>query len=233
MPEEKIRNLGGPVCSRPARPVGWGLGFPCWPPRRNAATATWRSRRRRSARRRTSGGGRRRGRGLARGKGASTYAGNVLQVVKQFFRVARSKGLVIVNPADTLDPDDSGSCIGSVTASSRRGDRAILEGARIAAGTTPTVRNALRLLLLTGVRSGELLQAEVARDRPGRGEARGGAQAHVDDPGRAPEADEEAEGEGSQALPRPPDADDDRRSSATCARSPTASGRPTSWPPST
>ena len=151
------------------------------------------------------------GAGWREGKGASTYAGNVLQVVKQFFRVARSKGLVIVNPADTLDPDDLGIvhrvCDRFLSPKEIEQFWKALESPQ---GTTPTVRNALRLLLLTGVRSGELLLAEWSEIDLDEGKPEAAAQAHVDDPGRAPEADEEAEGEGSQALPRPPDADDDR-----------------------
>jgi integrase len=92
---------------------------------------------------------------------APTRAGAVLQVMNQFFRTAQSKNLAASNPASTLDRTDMGI-------SDRKCDRFLSpaeieqfwKALDVPQGTTPTVRAALRLLLLTGVRSGELLQAE-------------------------------------------------------------------------
>ncbi len=90
--------------------------------------------------------------------GAPTHAGKVLQVAKQMFRYAESKGKVTRNPAGSLDPDDLGIV-------NRTCDRYLSRDEigpfwrALDHGMSTTVRDALRLLLLLGVRSGELLQA--------------------------------------------------------------------------
>lgn len=89
-------------------------------------------------------------------RGAASYAGKVLQITAQLFRFAQGRGDVTANPADPLDA----AALGIENNSSDR----FLNAEEIPqfwhaldrCGCTPTVRDALRLLLLTGVRSGEL-----------------------------------------------------------------------------
>lgn len=91
-------------------------------------------------------------------RGAATHAGRVLQVVKQMFKFAQGRGDVVANPADPLDAGALGvvhnDCTRILDADEIPEFWKALDTLR-----TPTVRNALRLLLLLGVRSGELLQA--------------------------------------------------------------------------
>jgi integrase len=93
-------------------------------------------------------------------RGASTHAGRVMAHVKQLFKFAQGRDDVQANPAAPLTPE----ALGVVN---RRCDRFLspaeiaefwhaLDGGR----TTPTVRDCLRLLLLLGVRTGELLRAQ-------------------------------------------------------------------------
>ncbi len=93
------------------------------------------------------------------GKGAPTQAGRVLAHVKQLFRFAQGRDDVQSNPADPLDPEALGVvsriCERHLTAT----EIAAFWQAIDKGGATPQVRIALRLLLLLGVRSGELLRA--------------------------------------------------------------------------
>jgi len=92
-------------------------------------------------------------------RGAATQAGRVLAHVKQLFRFAQGRDDIQSNPADPLDPEALGVvnrvCERHLTAKEIPAFwHAIDKG-----GATPQVRIALRLLLLLGVRSGELLRA--------------------------------------------------------------------------
>ena len=93
-------------------------------------------------------------------RGSPVHAGKVLAHTKQMFRFACSEGLILTSPADPLDPDNLGI-------ENNKRDR-ILTGDEIgllynaldrAPKMSPQVKTAIRLLLLTGLRSGELRQA--------------------------------------------------------------------------
>jgi integrase len=92
-------------------------------------------------------------------RGATTYAGRVLQVLKQLGRFGQASGYLPGNPAAPLEPQ----MLGIVSEQSDRwlsSEEIVLWwGALDAAEMTPTVRLGLRLLLLTGLRTGELLKA--------------------------------------------------------------------------
>lgn len=92
------------------------------------------------------------------GRGSPTQAGRVLQILRQFFQFAQSRGYTSTNPAATLIRDDLGVV-------SRVRDRVFApdEIQRYWKAldskdtqTSPTIRDALRLLLLLPVRTGEL-----------------------------------------------------------------------------
>jgi integrase len=90
-------------------------------------------------------------------RGATTHAGKVFQVLSQILRFAQGRGDIVSNPADPLDPETLG-------VENNLSDRFLSSEElplfwRALEPVTPTIRSALRLLLLTGVRSGELLQA--------------------------------------------------------------------------
>lgn len=94
-------------------------------------------------------------------RGSSTQAGVVLAVLKQFFRFACDRDELATSPAERFR---NPRALGVTKNVSQR----FLPPEEITAfwraldaykGMTPTVRNGLKLLLLTGVRSGELLQA--------------------------------------------------------------------------
>lgn len=95
-------------------------------------------------------------------RGSPTQAGAVLATLKQLFNFAWSRGDTSSNPTAPLrDPE----ALGVV----RRTCDRFLSTDELAAfwkaldaqtGMTPVVRTGLKILLLTGVRSGELLQAE-------------------------------------------------------------------------
>ena len=96
-------------------------------------------------------------------RGSRTQAGVVLGVLKQLFNFACRRGDIATNPTAPLV--DGGEALGVVKNTCAR----FLSPEEIGAfwkaldaykGMTPTVRIGLRLLLLTGVRSGELLRAE-------------------------------------------------------------------------
>jgi integrase len=97
-------------------------------------------------------------------RGAPTQAGVVLAILKQLFNFALERGDVDANPAERFR---NPRVLGVVQNVCQR----YLSAEEIAAfwraldayrGLSPTVRNGLKLLLLTGVRSGELLQAREA-----------------------------------------------------------------------
>jgi integrase len=98
--------------------------------------------------------------GAKRKVGAPTQAGAVFAVLKQLFRFAQGRGRLALNPCAPLDPE----ALGIVKNTCQR----FLSAEEIGqfwraldsyTGMTPTVRAGLKLLLLTGVRSGELLRA--------------------------------------------------------------------------
>jgi len=96
-------------------------------------------------------------------RGSTRQAGVVLAVMKQFFGFALDRGDVEANPAERFR---NPRALGITANVSQRyltpAEIAALWNALDACGATPTVRNGLKLLLLTGARSGELLQARIA-----------------------------------------------------------------------
>ena len=117
-------------------------------------------------------------------RGAKAHAGKVLGLLKQLFKFAEGRDLIQRNPAARLDPDDLGIVLGRRkrwlseteipifwTALDERTEPVYVERHDPRTGKTQkyvqtmptlgdTTRAGLRVLLLTGVRSGELLQAE-------------------------------------------------------------------------
>jgi integrase len=95
------------------------------------------------------------------GRGSRVQAGHVLALLRQFFGFAVDRDDLQVNPADRFK---NPRALGVEKNTSQR----VLSDEELVAfwkaldrgGMTPTVRGALRLLLLLGVRAGELLQAE-------------------------------------------------------------------------
>lgn len=93
-------------------------------------------------------------------RGSPVQAGVVFAVMKQLFRFAQGRNDIATNPAAVLDPGALGIVKGEssryLTAEELPAFWRALDAYQ---GMTPTVRHGLRVLLLTGVRSGELLQA--------------------------------------------------------------------------
>jgi integrase len=93
-------------------------------------------------------------------RGSPTQAGAVLAVAKQLFRFAQGRDELVANPAAVLDPGALGvvrnRCQRYLTPEEIAAFWAALDACK---GMTPTVRIGLKLLLLLGVRSGELLLA--------------------------------------------------------------------------
>ena len=94
-------------------------------------------------------------------RGAESQAGTVLQHVKQLFRYGVSIGALDYSPADCLEAMNLG------VEDNRRSRkltgeeiRLVHEGLDRYTGLSLVVRNALKLLLLLGIRSGELRQAK-------------------------------------------------------------------------
>ena len=91
-------------------------------------------------------------------RGATNHAGKVLAIIKQMFRFGLNLGLVESNPAQSLD----GSMLGVTVRKRKRtlGSEEIRQLWEIT-GSMPNkiVATALRMLLLTGLRSGEMRQA--------------------------------------------------------------------------
>ena len=92
-------------------------------------------------------------------RGAPTQAGKVLAHIKQLFRFAQGRDDVQANPADPLQPDVLGVVNRTCDRYLSPEEIAPFWHALDKSSATPTVRLALRLLLLLGVRSGELLRA--------------------------------------------------------------------------
>lgn len=95
------------------------------------------------------------------GRGATTHAGKVLQLVKQIFRYAASCGYTATNPAASLIPD----IIGVTKHTPRERFLAaeeipLLWSAIDDSKMDPSVRLALRLLVFTGLRTNEALTLE-------------------------------------------------------------------------
>ncbi|MFT3917314.1 MAG: tyrosine-type recombinase/integrase [Anaeromyxobacteraceae bacterium] len=92
-------------------------------------------------------------------RGSRTQAGRTLAYVKGIFRFARGHGLVPSNPADALDPE----ALGVVENESERflsvGEIPAFWRALDESSMAPQTRIGLRIVLLTGVRPGELLGA--------------------------------------------------------------------------
>jgi integrase len=92
-------------------------------------------------------------------RGSPTQAGVVLAVMKQLFRFAQGRDELAANPAAALDPGALGvvrnQCGRYLSAEEIGQFWAGLD----ALSVTPTVRLGLKLLLLLGVRTGELLRA--------------------------------------------------------------------------
>jgi len=92
-------------------------------------------------------------------RGATSAAGKVLAHTKQLFRFAQGRDDIQGNPADPLDPETLGVVNRACDRFLTPDEIAAFWKALDKSGATPTVRIALRLLLLLGVRSGELLRA--------------------------------------------------------------------------
>jgi integrase len=93
-------------------------------------------------------------------RGAATYAGTVLGVLKQMGRFAQGSSYLDANPAASLEAEALG-------VEANEDDRWLTSEeiplwwkALDASVMTPTVRDGLRLLLFTGLRTGELLKAK-------------------------------------------------------------------------
>lgn len=93
-------------------------------------------------------------------RGAATHAGKVLAVTKQLFRFAESRGYIDRSPAYSLDRKDLG-VMDNIRDRYLSGDeiRAVWRALNIAPRLSAQIQIGLKLLLLTGVRTGELLQA--------------------------------------------------------------------------
>jgi integrase len=90
-------------------------------------------------------------------RGAATHAGKALATMKQMFRFAEARGYVERSPAASLDPTDLG-VIKEIRERHLDGDeiKAVWHALDKAPRLSPHFRLALKILLLTGVRSGEL-----------------------------------------------------------------------------
>lgn len=93
-------------------------------------------------------------------RGARTHAGSVLSVAKQMFRFAEGRGYMDRSPAYSLDRKDLGVVD---TVRERYLDseeiKAVWQAIERAPRMSVQVRIGLKILLLTGVRTGELLKA--------------------------------------------------------------------------
>ena len=96
-------------------------------------------------------------------RGAPVHAGKVLQHAKQLFRFGVSIGALDYSPADSLEPMNLG------VEDNRRSRKLTAEEIKLFhqgldryTGLSLAVRNALKLLLILGIRSGELRQAKWA-----------------------------------------------------------------------
>jgi integrase len=93
-------------------------------------------------------------------RGAATHAGKVLAVVKQLFKFAESRGYIERSPAYSLDRKDLG-VVDNIR--DRHLDaseiKAVWRALNLAPRMSVQMHNGLKILLLTGVRTGELLKA--------------------------------------------------------------------------
>ena len=92
-------------------------------------------------------------------RGSPTQAGVVLAGMKQLFRFAQGRDEVAANPAAALDPGALGVVRNQCSRYLSAEEIGQFWRALDALGMTPTVRIGMKLLLLLGVRSSELLQA--------------------------------------------------------------------------
>ena len=94
-------------------------------------------------------------------RGAATHAGKVLAVAKQLFKFAESRGYIDRSPAYSLDRKDLG-VVDNIR--DRHLDaseiRAVWRALNLAPRLSVQIHNGLKILLLTGVRTGELLKAQ-------------------------------------------------------------------------
>ena len=93
-------------------------------------------------------------------RGATTHAGKVLTILKQLFKFAESRGYIDRSPAYALDRKDLG-VVDNIR--DRYLDaseiKAVWRALNLAPRLSSTVHLAAKVLLLTGARTGELLQA--------------------------------------------------------------------------
>ncbi|MBT7435373.1 MAG: tyrosine-type recombinase/integrase [Gammaproteobacteria bacterium] len=94
-------------------------------------------------------------------RGAVTHAGKVTAILKQLFKFAEGRGYIERSPAYALDKKD----LGVVTSKRERWLEAneikpVWDAISNAPKMSLPVKNGLKVLLLTGVRTGELLKAE-------------------------------------------------------------------------
>lgn len=94
------------------------------------------------------------------GRGAKTYAGRVLQVLKQLGRFGQANSYIPGNPAAPLESSALGVEDNSDDRWLTSEEIVLWWRALDLSEMTPTTRLGLRLLLLTGVRTGELLKAK-------------------------------------------------------------------------
>lgn len=96
-------------------------------------------------------------------RGSTRQAGVVLAVLKQFLGFALDRALIEVNPAERFRNPKALGITANVSQRFLSADEitAFWRALDAYQGLTPTVRGGLKLLLLTGVRSGELLKARL------------------------------------------------------------------------
>ena len=93
-------------------------------------------------------------------RGAATHAGKVLTILKQLFKFAESRGYIDRSPAYALDRKDLG-VVDNIRDRHLGADeiKAVWRALNLAPRLSLTVQLAAKVLLLTGARTGELLQA--------------------------------------------------------------------------
>lgn len=92
-------------------------------------------------------------------RGATTHAGKSLQALNQMFRFALSHGFMTSNPAQALEPNTLGI---EINMSDRvlTDEELVMFWHELDAMKSPVTRIGLQLLMLLGLRSGELRQAK-------------------------------------------------------------------------
>ena len=93
-------------------------------------------------------------------RGAQTHAGSVLSITKQMFKFAESRGYIERSPAYSLDRKDLG-VVDNIRDRHLDSDeiKALWQALDKAPRMSAQVRIGLKILMLTGVRTGELLKA--------------------------------------------------------------------------